>query len=387
MHGPPPPPFPVPFSPAPEPVPPPPPGSPGRADAAPRIRRLAAWSLDAALLAGVAGLLAVMTWGRLHGSLVDGLPGKVLSAAGGLLLSGGDAGQAAEAFGMGLWRTIVRDIEQALALLVLIELLYHLVLPACTGRTLGKTAMDIRVRAARATAAGRGPGLGRAARRALVGTAAGTGLYAGAWVLLLEGMFFFALVAWLLAVAVFVANSAPTLFGARRRSLADAAAGTVVVRARSYQRVKEATRYGAVAAWDGAQAAGQVAGQVAGQAARDNAARLAQSGRAQQALESAPVRQVQDMGKRLGGRVRNAYRDRRDDRLPGSSGQPGELQHDPYPQLAAPPQPNPVQPAPAHPGLGEPVLGRPAPVEPVPDPAPYPHPYGNPDEPSGGRPA
>ncbi|WP_165502921.1 RDD family protein [Actinomadura fibrosa] len=303
---------------------------------APRGRRLGAWGVDTALLVAVAGLLAAMTWGRLHALLVDDLWWKALTATGGLLLSGGDAQQAAEDFGAGVWATISSDIQQALLLLVLAELLYHFAAQAWAGRTLGKAALDLRVDAANDT----GLGKAQAFRRALVTTAGGTGLYCLAWVLLLEGLFFLSLVVWFAALAVFVANSAPALIGRRRRTLADLVAGTAVVRAGAYRRAAELAVQGAGMAWDGTQAAGQVAGQ----AVRENAARLAQAEQMRRALESEQARrlqdlgrqsagkvrdamtgersqQVQDMGKRLGGRLKNAYEDRRAAR----TDQPGPL--------------------------------------------------------------
>ncbi|MEU9844935.1 RDD family protein, partial [Actinomadura sp. NPDC048032] len=205
MYGPP----PVP-PPAAEPVPhaPPPPA------AAPRGRRLAAWSIDTALLACAAALLGTMTWGRLNGLLGDGLWGDALSAAGGLLLSGGDVRQAAENFGTSLWNTAVSAVEQALLLLILIEFLHQFAGQAFAGRTVGKAVLDLRVENARSAKS-------RALRRSLVTTAGGTGLYCTAWILLLHGLFFLSLVTWLVAVAVFLANSAPTLVGKARTGAAD----------------------------------------------------------------------------------------------------------------------------------------------------------------------
>ncbi|WP_433479023.1 RDD family protein [Spirillospora sp. CA-142024] len=373
MHGPP----PVPL-PAPDPGPPAPPPAPAPT-AAPRGRRLAAWSIDTALLAGAAVLLGMMTWGRLNGLLGDGLWGDALSATGGLLLSGGDVQNAAEDFGMGLWRKVVEAVEQALLLLILIEFLHQFAGQALAGRTIGKAVLDLRVENARSAKS-------RALRRSLATTAGGTGLYCAACILLLHGLFLLSLVMWLAAVGVFLANSAPALVGARRRTFADLVAGTALVRADGYRRAAEAARQGAVIAWDGTQAAGQVAGQVV----RDNAVRLTQAEAAQRALQSERARQVQDlgrrsaarvhgamqgeraqqvgdMGKRFGGRLKNAYRDRRAARqappLPPAPERPAlpppEPYYDPYPyaqpgQYAPPGQYSP----PAQPGqYGQP--GRP----------------------------
>ncbi|WP_242910241.1 RDD family protein [Actinomadura terrae] len=309
MYGPPPPPPPPPpfAGPPPPPVPyaRPPEAEPEPSDTPPRRRRLGAWAIDAAVMMGAAVLLGMMTWGRLHGLLVEGLWSRALGAIGGLVLSGGDVQEAAEDFGVGVWNSIVADIEQALLLLVLIEVLYQFAAQAFAGRTLGKAALDLRV----TSGAGR-PAKARALRRALVTTAGSTGLYCTAWFLLLEGMFFLAVLVWLAALAVFAANSLPALVGARRRTLADLAAGTAVVRARSYRRAAELAVQGAGIAWDGTQAAGQVAGR----AVRENAARVAQTESVRRALDSERARQVQDMGKRVGGRLNDAYQQRRDAR-------------------------------------------------------------------------
>jgi uncharacterized RDD family membrane protein YckC len=325
VHGPPavpPPPFPAPYPGPPLPEPEPPDGD----GAAPRVRRLTAWGIDTALLWGAAVLLALMTWARLHGYVVDDLPHKALSATGGLVLSGGDVDKAATDFGTGVWATFVSDIEQALVLLVGVQLLYQFAGHAWLGRTVGKAAMDIRV-----GAAGGGtprPGKARAFRRALVTTAGGTGLYCLAWILLLQSLFVLALATWMLSVAVFAANSLPVLFGGRRRTLADLFAGTAVVRARTYERAVAAARQRTERAWDGAQTAGQVAwdgaqtagqvawdgaqtaGQIARDAAREQAARIAQSDHVRRVVESERARQVQGMGRRLGGRIRGAYQER-----------------------------------------------------------------------------
>ncbi|MER6810051.1 RDD family protein [Spirillospora sp. NPDC000708] len=400
MHGPPPSPFPEPYrgpyqGPAqPAPPPPPPPYTPyasygsyepsepsgPASEAAPRGRRLLAWSIDAAILVGVAVLLAGVTWGRLQSYVAEDLPRKAMSAGFELLVSGGSVGKAAGELGAGAWGAFVTAVEQALLLLVLAELLHQFVGLAWTGRTAGKAAMDLRVRHASAEA---GPGKGRALRRALLTTASGTGLYALAWVLLLEGLFFFAVLLWTLAVLAFLANSLPALAGRRRRTLADLVGGTVVMRAGAYRRAAAAARQGAVIAWDGAQAAGQVVGQ----AARDNAARLAQHERVQQAIESERAerlrelgrqsagklrevaaseraQQVQDAGKRFGGRIRDAYQERRAGRAVEQPAQP-----------ALPPPP-PALPQPAFPPF---PAQQPA-HQPVQQPAPPPQqpPYGHP---------
>jgi uncharacterized RDD family membrane protein YckC len=270
-----------------------------------------------------------MTWGRLHGQLVDHLPSKALSATGGLLVSGGDVRKAAGGFGTRLWDTFVSDVEQALVLLIVVQLLYQFATQAWLGRTLGKATMDLRVRAAIGT--GRGPGAARAFRRALLTTAGGTGLYCLAWILLLEGLFLFAVATWLLAVAVFTATSLPALFGGRRRTLADLLAGTTVVRAGTYERVAATAWQGAALARDGVQAAGQVARDTA----REQAARLAQADHLRRALDSQRADQVRGLGRRLGGRLKDTYRDRT------SGGSPEEAPLLPAPGAPALPPPRP----------------------------------------------
>ncbi|POM23832.1 RDD family protein [Actinomadura rubteroloni] len=315
-------------------------------DRAPHGRRLAARGIDALLLFGVACLLALMTWGRLHELAVDGLWGKALGA-GGTLLTSGDVGQAASDFGTSVWGSFAAAVEEAFLLLAAAELLYQFAGQAWLGRTVGKAAMDLRVR----TSGDARPGAGRAFRRSVVTTAGSSGLYCLAWILLLEGQFFLSVVLWLGALAAFLLTSVPALLG-RRRTLADLAAGTVVVRAGTYRRAVAAARQGAGRAWDGTQAAGQVAGG----AVRESAA--AQAERMRRALESEQARRVQDLGRqsadrmrgavtgeraqrvqdagrRFGGRVRGAYRDRRAAR---------EVPPPPPPAALPPPSPAPYLP-------------------------------------------
>ncbi|WP_344955969.1 RDD family protein [Actinomadura miaoliensis] len=344
---------------------------PGGGSAAPRFRRLVAWGIDTALLCVVAVLLGMMTWGRLHAYVAEDLPQKALTATGGLLFSGGDVQKATTDFGAGVWGTFTSAVYQALGLLVLVELLYQFVAQTWTGRTLGKAVMDIRVRVAAGEA--RKPGKGRAFRRAVVTTAGGTGLYCLAWIVLLEGLFFAALLVWLLAVFVFVANSLPAMLGGRRRTLADRLAGTAVVRAGTYQRAVAAAVQGAGRAWDGTQAAGRVARDVA----RENTTRLGQSEQVRRVLESERAQQVQGMGKRLGGRIKGAYHDRRSGRARGET--PPLQAADPTPAL---PPPQPYY-DPAQGGFGQ-QYAPPAPYVPPPAPPAPQEERPGPDEPYRG---
>ncbi|GAA4225492.1 hypothetical protein GCM10022254_07430 [Actinomadura meridiana] len=338
----------------PYPVPPPavpgPPPAVAQGFAAARGRRFAAWSIDATALAVVAFFLGVMTWGRLNGILNDGLWDQVLSGIWGLLLSGGDIEAAAENFGMSIWHSVVGAIEQALILLVLVEFLHQFAGQALAGRTLGKTVLDLRVGNVQPAMKVK-PAVSRVLRRAALTTAGGTGLYCVAWILLLHGMFFVAVLAWMTAVSVFVANSVPALFGARR-TLADRAAGTVVVPAHTYRRAAEFARQGAGRAWAGTQAAGY--------AVRDQAARLATEDRMRQAqdlgrrsaakmrdaAQGERARQAQDVGKRLGGRIKGAYTDRKSAQRPPEPppGQPPAIEP-PLPDYGPVVQPDQQRPA------------------------------------------
>jgi len=349
-------------------------------------RRFGAWALDAGIILGVALLLGGMTWGRIHAYL-QGLTERAIEAIFDLFITGGDVQADAEKLGTHAWDTVVGYVVQAFVLLVLIEYAYQFGAVAWKGRTVGKVVADLKVSRADGTQAK--IGAGSAARRALVTTATDTGLYALAWIVLLQGLFFFALALWMLAVAAFVANVLPLLVGKERRSLSDQAAGTMVIRARAYQQAAQLARQGAQIAVDGAQAAAVVSAQAAresAQAARERAARLAEHerfvqaqelgkrahrqsvDRMRQAMDSERGQQVKDASKRLGGRLKDAYESRRDARQrPATPMQPppGPMQ----PPPALPP------PAPHYPGVGLPEgVGTPDLYAPPPMPAPQPPP-------------
>ncbi|WP_019632127.1 RDD family protein [Actinomadura atramentaria] len=292
---------------------------PRASESAPRGRRLLAWAIDSGVLLVVAALLGGVTWARLQAYAAEDVPHKAWAAGVALLLSGGDVGKAVAEFGAGVWGAVVAMVDEALLLLVLVELLHQFAAAAWTGRTVGKAAADLRVR--RAADPDARPGKARALRRALVATASGTGLYALAWALLLEGLFVPAVLLWLIAVAFFLANGVPALVG-RRRTLADRAGGTVVLRARTYRRAVAAARQGAVRAQAGAQAVQGNAARLARQAAEsDRARRLHELGRqsadrVRDAAAGERARRLQDGGRRLGGRARDAYRKRRGETQP-----------------------------------------------------------------------
>ncbi|WP_243774865.1 RDD family protein [Actinomadura barringtoniae] len=344
-------------------------------------RRFGAWALDAGIIFGVALLLGGMTWGRIHAYL-QGLTERGVEAIFDLFVTGGDVQAAGEKLGTHAWDTVVGYVMQAFMLLVLIEYAYQFGAVAWKGRTVGKVVADLKVTRADGQAK---IGAGSAARRALVTTATDTGLYALAWILLLQGLFFLSLALWMVAVAAFVANVVPLLVGRQRRSVGDRVAGTAVVRARAYQQAVQMARQGAQIAVDGAQAAAVVSAQAAresAQAARERAARLAEHerivqaqelgkrahrqsvDRVRQAMDSERGQQVRDASKRLGGRFKDAYESRRDARRqPAAPEQPPPVPMQPPPALPPP--------APHYPGVGVPEgVGTPDPYAPPPMPSP-----------------
>ncbi|WP_433323853.1 RDD family protein [Spirillospora sp. CA-294931] len=346
-------------------------------DPAPLGRRLGAWAVDAGLLLVAAILLGVMTWGRLQDYVAGaGLPAKALKAGSGLLTSGGDVEKIAADFGVDVWDKFVGYVVQAIVLLVLIELVYHFVATLWKGRTLGKVALDVRV--CRFADGARTPGPAAAFRRALAATLAGTGVYAVAWIFLLQGWFFLSVVAWAAAVAVFTANLLPLPFARTRRTLNDLLSGTVVVRAGTHRQAAEAAR-------QGAQAVRENAGRLAQHDRVQSALRSDQARRAQdlgrQALESERGRQAQDLGRKLGDRVKNRAR-----RQPPSG--PPQLPPPSSPQVPPPGSPQPLPASPQLPPLASPQLpppGSPQPPHGSPQPppgSPLPPP-GSPQPPSG----
>ncbi|MGW1047964.1 RDD family protein [Streptomyces sp. NPDC002521] len=184
----------------------------------PTLRRALAWSIDFALVAAAAALLAILTFHRV-GALVTDVPS--LAARGGLDLvtSRGDVMSASEHLGLSLWDSIVLDVEEAFGALVVVTFLYQWACLTLLGRTLGKGLLGLRIT----------PRLSRAAaRRAAVTTAADVAVYALACVLLIEGRFVLSVLVWAVAVVLFVVNALAVFFPGRR-SLADRLAGTSVV--------------------------------------------------------------------------------------------------------------------------------------------------------------
>ncbi|OIJ97171.1 hypothetical protein BIV24_07050 [Streptomyces colonosanans] len=159
----------------------------------------------------------MLTFHRISAIVTD-VPG--LAARGGfdLLTSRGDVLNASEGLGLSLWHKTVLYVEQGFGLLVLAAFLYQWASLALIGRTLGKALTGFKVTPSP---------LRRAALRAAVTTTADVAVYALACVLLVEGHFMMSMLAWTLAVVVFLLNALPVLF-AGRRSLADRVAGTTV---------------------------------------------------------------------------------------------------------------------------------------------------------------
>ena len=183
----------------------------------PKFRRLVAWFIDFALVLAVAAALAVLTFHRIS-ALVTDVPELATRGGWDILTSRGAVINASEGFGLSLWHTVVRDVEQAFGLLVIAAFVYQWATLALTGRTVGKALLGLKVTPSPPH---------RAALRAAVTTTADVAVYALACVLLVEGEFALSVLVWAVAVVVFFLNALPVLLPSRR-SLADRLAGTAV---------------------------------------------------------------------------------------------------------------------------------------------------------------
>lgn len=183
----------------------------------PTLRRAVAWFIDFTLVIAGASALAVLTFHRISALFTD-VPELATKGGLDLLVSRGDVLRASEGLGLSLWHRTVLYVEQGFGLLVLATFLYQWASLALAGRTLGKALTGLKVTPAAAR---------RAALRAAVTTTADVAVYALACVLLIEGEFTLSVLAWTVAVAVFLLNALPVLFPGRR-SLADRLAGTAV---------------------------------------------------------------------------------------------------------------------------------------------------------------
>ncbi|MER6067673.1 RDD family protein [Streptomyces sp. NPDC001817] len=190
-----------------------------------RLRRALSWSIDFALVASVAALLAVLTFHRLT-ALVTDVPSLATKGGLDLVTSRGDVIGASEHLGLSLWDKVVLDVEEAFGALVVGAFLYQWACLALLGRTLGKGLLGLRVT----------PRLPRhALRRAAVTTVADVAVYALACVLLIEGQFGLSVLVWAIAVLLFLVNALSVALPGRR-SLADRVAGTSVLGA--FQRAQ-----------------------------------------------------------------------------------------------------------------------------------------------------
>lgn len=181
------------------------------------LRRITAWFIDIVLVTAAAALLAVLTFHRIT-ALVTDVPSLATKGGLDLLTSRGDVIDASEHLGLSLWDSVVLDVEGAFGALVIVTFLYQWACLTLLGRTLGKGLLGLRVT----------PRLpGHTLRRAVVTTAADVAVFALACVLLIEGHFLASLLAWAVAVVLFLVNALPVSFPGRR-SLADRLAGTCV---------------------------------------------------------------------------------------------------------------------------------------------------------------
>ncbi len=183
------------------------------------VRRVLAWSVDFALVLGMAYVLGVLAAHRIAESLTD-LP--ELAALGGwnLLTEDGGALDRARQFAWALWDEAAFIFIQSCVLLVVSTFLYHWATLTFGGCTLGKRLLGLRVTRCSARTA---------ALRAAATTTADVACFALACCLLAAGAYLAAFGAWVLAGAAFWANGLPALFFSGR-SLADQLAGTAVVR-------------------------------------------------------------------------------------------------------------------------------------------------------------
>ncbi|MGW7824054.1 RDD family protein [Streptomyces puniciscabiei] len=183
-----------------------------------KLRRALAWSIDFALVAVVAAVLAVLTFHRIT-ALVTDVPSLATKGGLDLVTSRGDVIGASEHLGLSLWDQVVLDVEEAFGALVAVTFLYQWACLALLGRTLGKGLLGLHVT----------PRLSRhALRRAAVTTVADVAVYALACVLLIEGQFGLSVLVWAIAVVLFLVNALTVVFPGRR-SLADRLAGTSVM--------------------------------------------------------------------------------------------------------------------------------------------------------------
>lgn len=181
-------------------------------------RRFLAWLIDFVLVITVLGALLYSAFT----AVLDDAFGTGLKA-----LLKGDAGVVVDA----LWPIVGACLAAAG-----IQFAYQSLGLRLRGQTLGKALLDLRVRSRKSSLGNSSLTWSRAARRAALTTLAETGLWSLACVVLFLGLPLLSFAVWLLGVAVFAVNLTP-LPGARRRTVIDRMAGTVVGPAATLQAV------------------------------------------------------------------------------------------------------------------------------------------------------
>ncbi|MDQ0789977.1 RDD family protein [Streptomyces sp. B3I8] len=293
-------------------------------------RRVLAWLVDFTLVVTVAVLLAALTADRI-GALTTDATGPAGRGAWEIVTSHGELAGTAGDFGTSIWSSVVRDVQEAFAALVLATFVYQFLTLALTGRTLGKLLLGLRVSG---TAPGR-LGRRRAAVRAAVTTAADVGCFAVACCVLVDGSLVLSVLCWAVAVAVFWANALPVLVG-RGRSLADRLAGTAVVTvtlprpdwAGAQQGVRQAVDLGRAGARGSQAAWGTVV-----RGAQDGGQRIARHDAVRRVVDSEASRAAADRGRAALDRARAAAARRRPGTPPPPPFSP------PHPTSAPPPPP------------------------------------------------
>lgn len=284
-------------------------------------RRIASRSIDFALLLVVFVLLATVTAQGIGDRFAEVLPRRAIGAVIDVLLSGGDVRAAADKLGDSVWRMVVSRTRTSIILLIGFHFAYEAAANLWKGRTLGRSALGLRlVGRARARI-----GVGRALGRALVTVVCTGGLYGLAWIVLLHGNFVGGVVLWLLSVVALVVYAVAALAGRGRRSPGDLVAGTEVIHSGVHAEAGEAVFHAA--------RSGTTAAQAAAVSARRGAARVARQVPVQRmretggrwvahAAESGQGQRLRRLGSGAKSRIGDAYRNRRKD---GGSTESGPL--------------------------------------------------------------
>ncbi|WP_157930420.1 RDD family protein [Glycomyces xiaoerkulensis] len=280
-------------------------------------RRIAGRAVDLAVWALAMFLIGTWAVQSVTERAVDVLPREVVGAAVGVLTSGGDVESASGDIGEAAWDLVVSRFRLAILLMIGFHLAYEAAANLWKGRTLGRLALGMRI-------IGRsrpGIGFGRALARAAVTVGCTGALYGLAWIALLHGNLLAGFGLWLLSVAALITYVVVPMLGAERRSPADMAAGTRVVRAGARAGTGPAAASAVGAARQGtAQAAQRVPVQRLAESEPVRRARETGGRWAGQAAESEQARRLRELGSSAKGRVTDAYRNRRGDRPPPPPG-------------------------------------------------------------------